>query len=133
MSHSNVALAHRWFEEVWNQRRLSTALELLTEKSVCRADLGDLVGPQDFITRRYEPFVSAFPDLRVEIEGTVSEGEQVVVRWIASATHTGEGLGFPPTGRKVRFPGMTWIRFENGKMMEGQDGWNIDGLLASLK
>ena len=94
---------------------------------------GDLVGLQEFITKRYQPFVSAFPDLKVEVEGTVSEGDQVVVRWIATATHSGEGLGMAPTGRQVRFPGMTWIRFENGKMMEGQDGWNIDGLLASLK
>ena len=56
----------------------------------------------------------------------------MVVRWAAAGTHTGPGLGVPPSGRKVRFRGMTWMRFRDGKLVEGQDSWNLAGLLQAL-
>jgi predicted ester cyclase len=42
-------------------------------------------------------FLPAFPDLRIAVEGTVAEGDEVVVRWSATGTHLGDGLGFPAT------------------------------------
>jgi steroid delta-isomerase-like uncharacterized protein len=81
----------------------------------------------------YEPFVEAFPDLSVTVEGTVSEGEQVVVRWTATGTHTGPGLGLPPTGRPISLRGMTWIRFAGGKMIEGWVCWNQREMVESLR
>ncbi len=40
MATANAILAHRWFEEVWNQRRLDTIDELLTDESVAFSDAG---------------------------------------------------------------------------------------------
>ena len=34
MAVENVALARRWFEEVWNQRRADTIDELLTDEAL---------------------------------------------------------------------------------------------------
>jgi steroid delta-isomerase-like uncharacterized protein len=133
MSSANTALARRWFEEVWNQRRTDTIDELLTPESVCTSDLGTLRGPEGFKQVGHAPFLAAFPDLRIRVEGTVAEGDQVVVRWTLKATHTGQGLGIPPSGRPVAARGMTWIRYQNGKMMEGWDCWNVTGFLESLR
>jgi steroid delta-isomerase-like uncharacterized protein len=133
MSTENVALARRWFEEVWNGRRTDTIDELLTEESVSYSEAGPLRGPEEFKTRAHAVFLSAFPDLRLSVEGTVAEGDQVVVRWAATGTHAGDALGFPATGRPVAFRGMTWIRFRDGKMVEGQDSWNQAGLIQSLR
>jgi steroid delta-isomerase-like uncharacterized protein len=133
MATSNAALARRWMDEVWNQRRTETVRELLTPTSQCRSETGVMVGPDEFLERAYGPMIAAFPDVRVTVEGTVSEGDQVVVRWSATGTHTGEGIGLKPTGRKLTFRGMTWIRYENGKMMEGWDVWNQAGLFKALE
>src|SRR5262249_51971218 len=83
--------------------------------------------------RAHAVFLSAFPDLQITVEGTVAEGDEVVVRWSVQATHVGDGLGLPATGRAVSFRGMTWIRYRNGKMIEGWDCWNQAGLIQSLR
>jgi steroid delta-isomerase-like uncharacterized protein len=133
MATENVSLARRWFEEVWNQRRTDTIDDLLTDESVSHSESGPLRGKREFKERAHAVFLSAFPDLRMTVEGTVAEGDQVVVRWAATGTHLGDGLGFPATGQKVAFRGMTWIRFRDGKMVEGADCWNQAGLIGSLR
>jgi steroid delta-isomerase-like uncharacterized protein len=133
MGSENTRLIRRWFEEVWNQRRTDTIDELLTDESVCLTESGLLRGKDVFKERVHAMFLSAFPDLRVIVEGTVAEGDQVAVRWTATATHLGDGFGFPATGRSVAFHGMSWIRFHDGKMMEGWDCWSPSQLIQSLR
>ena len=133
MPDENVALARRWFEEVWNQRRTDVIDELLTDASVCHTDSGPLRGGAEFKQKVHSAFLSAFPDLRMDVEGTVAEGDVVAVRWSISGTHGGDGLGFPATGRRVSFRGMSWIRYSGGKMAEGWDCWNQAGLFQSLR
>ena len=95
--------------------------------------LRNLKGPGHFYEQVHTPFVTAFPDLRMTIEDTVSEDDGVVVKWRAEGTHTGAGLGIESTQRKVVFRGMTWLRFGDGKILEGLDCWNLSGLLESLR
>src|SRR4051812_11935158 len=133
MASENLALARRWFEEVWNRRRTETIDELLTDESVSHSESGPLRGKAEFKELAYAVFLSAFPDLRMTVEGTLAEGDEVVVRWCVNATHGGDGLGFPATGRRVEFRGMTWIRYSDGKMIEGRDCWNQAGLIQSLR
>jgi predicted ester cyclase len=132
MPHDNVALVRRWFEEVWNQRRAQTIDELITPESVCYLDDGPMRGPEEFKARQYDPFVAAFPDLRVEVEATIAQGDQVVVRWSAVGSHTGDGLGFRATHERVTFRGMSWIRVQDGKMMEGWQSSNIPEVVRGL-
>ncbi len=133
MSAANVAVARRWFEEVWNHRRSETIDELLGPDSVCYADTGEIRGPDGFKATQHGPFLSAFPDVWVTVEGAIGDGDEVAVRWSAEGTHTGEGLGLPPTGRRVRFEGVTWVRVRDGKLGDGWQWSNIPAVLASLR
>lgn len=132
MPTDNASLARRWFDEVWNQRRDAAIEETLLADSVCYTDGQPIVGPDEFRVKQYLPFTAAFPDVRVEVEDTIEQGDQVVVRWKATATHTGEGIGCKATGNKVTFSGMSWIRFENGKFREGWQSSNISEVLREL-
>ena len=51
----------------------------------------------------HQRFVTAFPDIRFEVLGVVSEGDRVLVQWTASGTHT-ERLA-TVTGRPSPRPG----------------------------
>jgi predicted ester cyclase len=132
MTQDSRAVVQRWFEEVWNQRLDRTIDELVTRDSVCFTDQGPVRGPEEFRERQYRPFVAAFPDLRVELEATLSEGDQVVVRWTATGRHDGEGLGFPPTQETVLFRGITWVHVREGKMLEGWQSSNIPEVIRTL-
>src|SRR5258705_212282 len=125
-------VVRRWFEEVWNQRRAATVDELLTAASVCHTADGPVTGPAEVRARLYQPLLGAFPDLRVTVEDVIAEGDRVAVRWAASGTHTGHGLGFGPSGRAVTFRGMTWVRVQGGKLVEGWQWSDIPEVVRSL-
>jgi predicted ester cyclase len=63
----------------------------------------------------------------------VADGDRAVVRWSAQAHHEGELLGIAPSGREIRFRGMTWMVFRDGKIVEGWDSWNLGGLLNDCR
>lgn len=132
MNECSKTVVRRWFEEVWNQRRTETIDELMSDESVCYGEDGPLRGAAEFRQKQYHPFLSAFPDLIVTIEALLGDGDQVVVRWSASGTHTNEGLGIQATNSPVTFQGITWIRVQDGKFREGWQHSNIPQVVRQL-
>jgi predicted ester cyclase len=128
---SNRDLAIRWFREVWNERRKETIDELWAPGAVGHTENGDQ-GMAEFKVGR-EGLLNALPDIQVDVEDTAADGDHVVVRWHARGTHRGDGLGMPPTNRKVEFRGMTWLTFRKRVIVEGWDSWNLGRLLESLR
>ncbi|HYP09050.1 MAG TPA: ester cyclase [Bryobacteraceae bacterium] len=53
-------------------------------------------------------------------------------RLVLQGTHTGDGLGIPPTGRKVRVTGLVMARMANGQMVEAWNNWDQLGLLRQV-
>jgi steroid delta-isomerase-like uncharacterized protein len=126
-------LARRWFEEVWNQKRDDTLEELLSP--ACAGYMegsGEILGADVFKAVR-AGLLAAFPDLSLQVEDTVAEGGKAVVRWVARATHRGPGLGLAPTGCRCEFPGLTWLEFEDGRLVRGWSHWDHGGLLRTLE
>ena len=116
----NIAIARRWFEEVWKP------------ESLCYTDHGVIRGAEEFRQQMYLPFVDAFPDIVVQVEDAIAQGDQVVVRWMATAKHVGAGLGFAGTGRGVQFRGLTWVEIRDGKFGVGWQSSNIPEVLRAL-
>jgi steroid delta-isomerase-like uncharacterized protein len=132
MSTENRNLVLRWFEEVWNQRRSKTVDELLNEESVCYMNQATVRGSEDFRKLMYQPLLNAFPDLHVQVDGIIDNEHEVVVRWSATGTHTGDGLPTPPTMKAVSFSGMSWICVQDGKLKEGWQSSNIADVIGKL-
>jgi predicted ester cyclase len=121
--HDIRALTRLWFEEVWNKGREEVIDEMIAPQTPARglAQGGrELVGPAAF-KEFYRPMKSAFPDIHITVDDVLVEGDQSVCRLTANATHTGDGLGVPPTGRKISFTAIVWLRWKDGQVV---DGWN---------
>jgi steroid delta-isomerase-like uncharacterized protein len=73
---------------------------------------------RDGVARTLALFQHAFPDTRHTIEELLSEGDKVVARVSARATHTGELFGHPPTGKVVTLTGITIYRVVDGRIAE---------------
>lgn len=132
MSQTPRDVAHRWWQEIWNQRRIEVVEELFAADGIGHLQTGDIVGPAGFRSF-FEAVTAAFPDLQVTVEDLVADGPHVVVRWTTTGTHTGAALGPKPTGRRVIIRGMTWITVRDGRVVEGWDSWNLGGLLRELE
>jgi steroid delta-isomerase-like uncharacterized protein len=123
MSEENKNLVRRWFEEVWNNGRISAVAEMFhpSGRAYGFPDPDAVVtSPADF-AELCNTFRETFPDIHVSVDDVVAEGDKVAVRWTATMTHTGDGLGFPATSKKVNLSGSSFLICGNGQILEG---WN---------
>src|SRR5215467_2811902 len=130
----NKSLVRRWFEEVWNQGRDKTIDELLAT-DVAAFGLGEhdaeVHNPTQFKIF-FHNLKNAFPDFHITIEDTLAEKDKVVVRILIEGTHKGAGLGFAPTGRRIRVSGICLIQIAGGKLIVGWNSWDQLGMLQQL-
>jgi steroid delta-isomerase-like uncharacterized protein len=105
MSEENKAVVRRWVE-AFNEGNLDAVDDLLTDSYV-RHDPNspEVRGPEEE-KQLIAMYRSAFPDLRFTVEDMVAEADKVVARVGISATHEGELLGIPPSGRRLSFTAM---------------------------
>lgn len=125
-------LAQTWFDELWNKKNAAIIEEMMDPAAAGVSEGGAIVGPANFKQMVFDPLTQAFPDLRLTIDGVIAEGDQAAVRWTVSGTHRGPMIHLKATGKRVRFSGMTWLEFKNGKLVAGADSFNLHGLLAAL-
>ena len=77
-------------------------------------------------------FFAAFPDMQVEINDLVAEGDKVVTRWTARGTNTGEMMGMPASGKSVTLTGITIDHYRDGKSFEHWENLDMLGMMQQL-
>ncbi len=128
MSAQNKALVVRWFDEVWNKGRAEAIAEMFAADGIARGLGDELHGPEQFKVF-HARFREAMPDLRIEMDELIAEGDRVAYRFTASGTHRGDSLGFAATNRGARFVGMGSVVIRDGMIVEG---WNVLDQLGML-
>lgn len=135
MTSPRETLAHRWFEEVWNKGRIEAIDEMLAPGAVVHGikdkEGNDLRGPEGF-KPFFQSFHGAFPDIHVEVEHTVVEGDSVAAYCVVRGTHTSEGLGFAPTQKPIMFTGICILAVEGGMIVEAWNGFDFLGFYQQL-
>jgi steroid delta-isomerase-like uncharacterized protein len=127
IENENTAIVRRWFEELWNQRRLETIDELLAPDVVSY----DLAGPGATIYGREafraaaQTLLAAFGETHFTVDDIFGVEDQVAVRLSLRLKHTGPLGGLPPTGKVVTVPVMCMIQVRNGKIMSGWNNWDV--------
>jgi steroid delta-isomerase-like uncharacterized protein len=125
-------LAREWFESVWGRRDPDAIARLMHPDAGGLTESGEIRGPEAFRTEVYDTLIEAFPDIEIDIDGIIAEGDEAVVRWTLRATHSGRFLDLPVSGRRLRCSGMTWLRFAAGRITEGADRYNLHALVGFL-
>jgi len=133
MSAENAAFIRRWFEEVWNKKRIDAIDEMASPDLVGH---GQAQHGFDMSREQFKQFardvIAAFPDIRVDIELIVSESDLVAARWSATMTHKAPYIGMAATGRTVHITGTSIARIADGKVVEGWDNWDQLALLVQI-
>lgn len=114
------SLLHRWFEEVWNQKREEAIDEMMAEDVIVHGLGEDIVGRENF-KPFFRSFATAFPDIHVTVDDVIQDGNKMSCRCTVRGTHTGDGLGFAPTNQPVEFSGGGMCTVKDGKF---QEVWN---------
>ena len=126
MLERNKALMDRFYEEVVNQAKYDLIDELVDKNFVDHQTIPGQEPGGDGLKWHFGMFRAAFPDVRVEIDDMIAEGDKVVTRFTIYGTQRGRFHGVPPTNRQVVFTETTIARVVEGKIT---DLWaNVDSL-----
>jgi predicted ester cyclase len=77
-------------------------------------------------------FRQSFPDARILIEDIVAEGDLVAARLREQGTHAGAFQGIQPTGRRVTYGSMTFLRVVDGRIVEHWGLLDMPSLLQQI-
>lgn len=133
MSETNKALARRWFEELFNERRLEVADEIISPDHVDHdPTLPDTPAGPEGVKESVGLYHGAFPDAHITIEAQIAEGDLVVTRWTGRGTHQGELMGAPPSGNRVAVAGITINRIADEKIAESWEVYDALGMMEQI-
>ncbi|NOZ28128.1 MAG: hypothetical protein GXP39_08775 [Chloroflexi bacterium] len=128
----NKEIVRRHVEEYWNQGRLEVAKEIHAPDYTFHEQTNPPIRGRDAYDQFAIMYRTAFPDLHFTIEELIAKGDKVVERWSCTATHQGELMGIPPTGKRARTTGISIFRIADGKIAEEWTNWSALSLLQQL-
>jgi len=112
----NLAVAHRYFDELLNLGRFSVMNEIVTEDFQFTLPTQAALSGQEALRGYVSYLRSAFPDLEFEVVREIAEGNKAAIRWRITGTHKGEFNGVAPSGSRVDEYGIDMFEFWNGKI-----------------
>ena len=125
---ANKALVRRVID-FWNQRELEEFFNILAPEYIEHLPTGDVSLEQ--LKNYAHTFFTAFPDIHITEKDMVAEGDKVAILVNWRATHRGEYMGIPPTGKKINITVAFLIKIVAGRWVEF---WNVTdvGLIQQL-
>jgi steroid delta-isomerase-like uncharacterized protein len=119
--------------EAWNAHDPDRLTKLVDEKWLAESDtIPAPVNGREGARQFMQTYITAFPDLRLDVDQMLASEEFVVTRWTATGTHRGVLMGIPPTNRKTVTHGCTVVQFKNGKAVHDWVYWDTGNLLRQL-
>lgn len=121
--------------EIWNNKRMDLVDKVVAPGYVRHdpAFPAEVRGPAGY--REYvKAMLAPFPDGVVVIHDVIISpgGDKAALRYTWKATHTGEFLGIPPTGKKIALEALCILRAEDGKLVECWDGYDSLSVVRQL-
>jgi predicted ester cyclase len=118
---SNKERIRTMLAEVWNDGQSERFGEFFDDE--VRAEGEEL----------HRMLTTGFPDLEVDVDDVVAEGDRVVVRLRFRGTHRGPFQGIEPTGRRVEFGAIRIYRLRDGLVVETWAHQDSMGLVRQLR
>jgi len=115
----NKAVARRVFDDLFTRGRYDQIDQIYARD--CTVHFGSRTLGLNEAIAEGKGWRSAAPDLVMTADQMSVNGDMVIISWSARGTHTGQGHGLKPTGKRISMRGNSRFRVVNGKIVEA---WN---------
>jgi steroid delta-isomerase-like uncharacterized protein len=105
--------------------------DMLTDDFVEHEETPGLAPTKDGVLEFFRIQRAAFPDMRLDPEDVLVDGDKVVARARMTGTHEGELMGMPPTGKSVDVQLIDIIRFGDDGL--AHEHWGVFDLMAMMQ
>ena len=102
-------LVERFYADLWNRVDLDSADEILHQDVDFRGSVGLHAHGRTAVCEYVSMVTTALADYHCEIQTLIVEQEQAAARMRFSGVHVGPFLGYPPSGRRVEWPGAAFF------------------------
>ena len=116
----------------WAARDPAALAATYTETSVVASPTGGVLEGRAEIERVYRTWFSAFPDIVLEPDEVLIDGNRVVQIARLVGTHAGEFFGLAPTGRHVEVQLAVLMKIENDLVVEERRIYDFTGVLVQI-
>ena len=119
-----------WFDELWNNGNEEVIDRLYAVDGIAHGLPGPDGSPirgRDAFRPFFRSFRSAFPDIRVDVTQTVTNGDMTTALCHVTGTHQGHDIGITATGKNIDFWGLVMARVRDGVIVEA---WNSFDFLS---
>jgi steroid delta-isomerase-like uncharacterized protein len=79
----------------------------------------------------FRSLLLSFPDWRMDVEDLIANDDKAVARVRATATHQGEFMGIPATGKRVEVELIDIMRFDDAGLV--CEHWGIADMLSLMQ
>src|SRR6478736_8407879 len=124
------AIARRFVDEVFTGGNAERARDYFTPDIAWHGGALGTVTGVDNIVPVLVGFIGALSDIQATVQDAIATDDLVALRLVVTATHTGNLLGVPATGRPVRWDAVDIYRItDDGRISEQ---WAFEDLAAIL-
>jgi predicted SnoaL-like aldol condensation-catalyzing enzyme len=125
----NKRVARDFIEVLYNQRQFDKAPQYVAQDFVDHSPgaTADHKGPE-FVRKQGEAMIAAIPDLHLDIQHVVAEGDLVLVHWNGTGTSP-QALDETGKPKPLTLQGHSLLRMQEGKLIES---WDITDQLGFM-
>jgi steroid delta-isomerase-like uncharacterized protein len=118
----------------WNRGDSDAVVANMAEDVIWRdVALGMPLQGRPALQQAVQAYMTAFPDLRLEVSSYTVDGPRLVQEWVSTGTHQGELMGMAPTGRWIESYGAIVTTCDDyGLVIEGSVYWNPLAMFRQL-
>jgi steroid delta-isomerase-like uncharacterized protein len=125
-------LIRRFNEEVWGMGRVDLVDDLFSPDFLDHYTAPGGPPGRDGIKYDVERVRKAFPDLEINTEEIICEGDKAALRWSGRGTYRGGIPGITASGRPVVMSGTHFYRIRDGRIVERWVEFDRMGVLQQL-
>jgi steroid delta-isomerase-like uncharacterized protein len=130
MTSRNKATVIRFNKEFLEQGNVDVLPELVADDFINHTAAGAVPSNVDGLRQFVGMFHQGFSDFQIDLHEQIEEKDTVATRKTIRATHTGEIMGHPATGKQVVFHVMDFVKLRDGKYVEH---WGQNNILQVIQ
>ncbi len=129
---TNKEIIQDYSKRVWVDHDLTAVDDVFAKDVIIHSPLNRMKG--NFTMKELiQKWLTAFPDLEINMEHFIAEDDLVVSRWSGVGTHMGSFFETNPTHRDVAYSGVTTYKLKDGKVVEYWALVDMHAILSQLE
>jgi steroid delta-isomerase-like uncharacterized protein len=119
-------------QDEWNARDAEALARRHAPDGTLVSPIYRTVHGTDAILKSYQSLFTTFPDWRYVGQQLLVDGDHVAQQFMVHATHSGEFMGLPGSGRKFDIHGVRMFEMRDGLIAYERRYYDFTGLLMQL-